>query len=175
VEFFTGQAVASEIAQLQPAQRRDALKNLHPAAFVNFTLPPDRAVYFIGGATPLYFIPAGGPGSVVYHTTWDRNPLGDAIREHPDDPGAWTAAIRVASTRGRVHRARIDFVLVDFDELARLHPADARRPVWFDPAVTPERLTRWLTQECEPVQAWRVGESGGAALFRLRDAAAPES
>lgn len=176
VEFFTGHAFAAEFAQLQPAQRREALAGLHPAAFINFTLPPDRAVYFIGGATPLYFVPVGGPGCIVYHTTWDRNPLGDAIRAHPDDPKAWTAGVRADGRPGTrsVPAPRIDFVLVDFDELSRLYPEDGRRPVWFDPDVTPERLTRWLTRECEPVQVWRSGESSGSALFRLRDAATPE-
>src|SRR5690606_15247325 len=125
-------AFAAEFSGLSAAERREALLSLPPAPFINYTLPADRAVYFVGGATPLYFLPAGGVDAVVYQTTWDRNPLGDAIRAHPDDMAAWTAAVR-GSARGPA----IDFVLVDFDELGRLYPSDQSRPVWFDPAAKP--------------------------------------
>lgn len=168
VEALTGQWYAPQLAELSASERAKALLELAPTPFVNFTLPPDRAVYFIGGAAPLYFVPAGGVHAIVYHTTWDRNPLGDAIRAHPDDPGAWTADIR-DDARG----LPIDFVLVDFDELARLNPQDSSRPTWFDPDVTPERLTRWLQQECELVRGWPTGERSGTFLFRLRTPSTP--
>jgi hypothetical protein len=158
VETLTGQWYAPQLAELRPPDRTRALLDLPPTPFVNFTLPPDRAIYLIGGAAPLYLIPGGGTHAIVYHTTWDRNPLGDAIRTHPDDLPAWTAAIRDAS-RG----LPVDFVLVDFDELARLS-----RSAWFDPDVTPERLSRWLQQECEVVRGWPTGERSGTFLFRIK-------
>jgi hypothetical protein len=62
---------------------------------------------------------------------------------------------------------------VDFDELSRLTHRDEGKESWFDPGVTPERLRRWLDEECEPVRAWRpFADAGGIALFRLKDAGA---
>lgn len=171
VESLTGHAYARDFAQLDATAQKDALKTLPTAPFINFSFGPDDSVYFLGIATPLYFLPPGGVQSVVYHTTWDRSPLGDAMRAHPDDPKAWTAAIR-ASRNG----PPVEFVLVDFDELSRLTAhtdlhAD-HKDSWFDPDVTPERLRRWLGEECEVVRAWSNGAGGGTYLFRLHSAPA---
>jgi hypothetical protein len=163
VESLTGHAYARDFAQLSAGEQQKALLSLPPAPYINFSFAPDDAVYFLGIATPLYFLPAGGVPAVVYHTTWDRSPLGDAMRAHPDDPKAWTAAIR-----GSRNGAPVEFVLADFDELARLASRTDQRDSWFDPDVTPERLRRWLAQECEVVRAWTDGASGGIYLFHLR-------
>lgn len=105
-----------------------------PEVMLNL-LPPPGGVYLLGDATPMYFaVPA------LYHTTWDRSPLGEAIREAPGEPAAWTAALRSAGVR---------LVLVNFAELERLH-----RSGWYDPAVTPEAVRDWLRAEGRVVHSW---------------------
>jgi hypothetical protein len=124
---------------------------------------PD-AVYLLGDATPLYYLAATGDdgAGVVYHTTWDVSPLGDAIRARPEEPAAWTDALR---GRG------IGFVLINFDELARLIDRDR----YFDAEVTLARIEAWLGDpgsRCQAVKVWTFdgGASGprpGRMLVRL--------
>ncbi|HRQ74273.1 MAG TPA: hypothetical protein PLU35_14720, partial [Phycisphaerales bacterium] len=113
--------------------------------FLNRRAPAGRTVYLLGEATPFYYT-----GRVVYNTTWDRWPLGEAIDAAPDNPAAWSADLR---GRG------IDAVLVCFPELERL-----RRSGYADPRVTPERVARWLESAAAPVRAW-PGE--GRTLYAL--------
>ena len=117
--------------------------------FLNRRASAGTAVYLLGEATPFYYT-----GRIVYNTTWDRWPLGEAIETAPDNPAAWSAALR---ERG------IDAVLVDFSELERL-----RRSGYADPRVTPERIARWLDAAALPVRAW-PGE--GRALYALPEPA----
>lgn len=135
------------------------------------TLPGEPgAVYLLGDATPLYYLGAtgGADAGVVYHTTWDRSPLGDAIRARPEEPAAWTDALR---GRG------IGFVLINFDELDRLIEHDR----YFDPDVTTARVRAWLADpgaRCEVVKVWTVGAGEGSArpsraLVRLIRATGP--
>jgi len=113
--------------------------------YVNRVLSPDAVVYLLGDATPLYW-----RSGVVYNTTWDAWPLGEAIREHPGDPSAWSGALRA---RGITH------VVVNGSELARLH-----RSGWSDPKVTPEAVRAWLETLGPPVYS----EPGtGRYLFEL--------
>ncbi len=117
--------------------------------FLNRRAPAGRTVYLLGEATPFYFT-----GRVVYNTTWDRWPLGEAIDAAPDNPAAWSASLR---KRG------IDAVLVCYPELERL-----RRSGYADPRVTPERVARWLESAAVPIRAW-PGE--GRALYALPEGA----
>ncbi len=117
--------------------------------FLNRRASSGATVYLLGEATPFYYT-----GRVVYNTTWDRWPLGEAIDGTPEDPAAWSEALR---GRG------IDAVLVCFTELERL-----RRSGYADPRVTPERVARWLDAAAVPVRAW-PGE--GRALYALPEAA----
>ncbi len=117
--------------------------------FLNRRASAGRTVYLLGEATPFYYT-----GRVVYNTTWDGWPLGEAIDSAPDSPHAWSAALR---DRG------IDAVLVCIPELERL-----RRSGYADPRVTPERVARWLESAAAPVRAW-PGE--GRALYTLPEVA----
>lgn len=128
------------------------INQLGPEGYVNLCLPPRSGVLLLGDATPLYYT-----RPVVYATTWDDHPLAHAMREHPDDQAAWTLAL---------HARAIDFIVVNFSELARLG-----RSGYLDPALTPARVEAFLERACVPVRRW---ESSGQALFRLRDAAARE-
>ncbi|MFG0305258.1 MAG: hypothetical protein ACF8Q5_03475 [Phycisphaerales bacterium JB040] len=111
------------------------LGKLIPSAFINHELPDDALVYLLGDATPFYY-----ETPVLYNTTYDSWPLGDAIRDHPDDPGAWGDSLR---SRGVTH------VLIAFGELARLSDSG-----WIDPDVTPERVRAWSRSLPEPVMIW---------------------
>jgi hypothetical protein len=172
VPAFTGEAYVQEFGRAPPADRTVFLGAVSaPAVYTHLALEASDAVLMIGNAAPLYFLAGGtGPGEIFYQTTWDKSPLGDAVREHPDDPGAWTAAIkswissrwggRRGSSPGRV------FVLVDVDELARLSLKDH----WYDPSVTPAVVETWMKREGTIVRAWPAGP-GGTYLFRLSGAA----
>jgi hypothetical protein len=139
----TGEAFRAELAGLPPAERSKQLDNLGPEAFCNFFLPRDATLYLLGDATPLYFrLP------VLYNTTWDTWPLGDAIRAAPADPAAWTGTLLSRGVR---------FVLLDPGEIDRL-----TRSGWIDPAITPGAVSDWLSRSARPVKSWPV-----ATLFEL--------
>ncbi len=97
----------------------------------------DGLVLLVGDSTPLYF----GPG-VVYHTTYDTSPLGDLMRDAPDDPAAWTRGLREMG---------IGWLLVNESELRRLHASG-----WYDPAVTPERVRTLADSLGGPARIWQA-------------------
>ncbi|MEZ6241480.1 MAG: hypothetical protein R3B57_00400 [Phycisphaerales bacterium] len=126
-----------------------ALGDEYEIAYINQELPPDARVSLLGASTPLYLA-----RPVVYNTTWDSWPLGEAVEQAPDDPEAWSAALRA---RGVTH------VLVDFGELGRLSQSG-----WIDPRVTPEAIEAWLGSLGRAMKVW--GGGGGrprAALYRI--------
>lgn len=87
---------------------------------------PGETLYLLGDSTPFYV-----PGPLVYHTTWDASPLGDAVRttaESEDAPFEWS---------GKLLDRGIDKILINFSELSRLIESK-----WYDPAVTPEVFRR---------------------------------
>ncbi len=81
----------------------------------------DGLVLLVGDSTPLYF----GPG-VVYHTTYDTSPLGELMRDSPDDPAAWARGLREMG---------VGWLLVSDSELRRLQASG-----WYDPDVTADRV-----------------------------------
>ena len=108
---------------------------------------PDERVYLLGDATPFYYsVP------VLYHTTYDRSPLGQAMRRAPADPDAWTRELRALGVR---------YVLYAPGEIRRL-----RASGWYDPIVTTDAVERWLAHSARPVHA---PERQGRVLFELRD------
>ncbi|MFZ4573896.1 MAG: hypothetical protein ACOYN0_05825 [Phycisphaerales bacterium] len=143
--FFTGEVQAGIAKTMTSAEdRRKLMDNLPPAALSN--LLKVGKVYLLGDATPLFW------NNAVYNTTWDRWPFAEAVAKGPDDPWAWNATIRA---KGVTH------VFVSQSELERLG-----RSGLIDPAVTPERVRRWLTTCGEPVKAW---PEAGCSLIRLRE------
>jgi hypothetical protein len=144
VAGFTGMGLDRQIREVPAPERLRFFQEVaSPTAFVNLALRPQEAapeasgprVYLLGDSTPLYSLAALGGSSasrVVYHTTWDRSPLGTLIRAHPDDPAAWTA--------GLVGEHRFTHLLVNFAELERLVNVDR----YYDPAVTAEAVRRLL-------------------------------
>ncbi len=144
--ILTGEALRGPLARASAEERERFLAGAEPESLLNLTLPPGRSVYLLGGATPLYFaVP------VVYNTTWDRWPLGEAMRANPATPGAWAGALRA---RG------IDLILVNRGELGRL-----QRSGFADPLVTPEAASQWLDGSGRVVRDWvRTGQT----LYELR-------
>jgi hypothetical protein len=124
----TGAAFTSE-------ERAGANAALGPDLYVNFNVPSGRIVYLLGGSTPLYFT-----ADVLYNTTWDRWPLGEAIRAAPGDPAAWS---RDLARRG------VSLVLLNWVELARLS-----RTGWADPVVTPGAVDAWLKSGVRVIREW---------------------
>ena len=156
----TGLIVESHFADLTSEQQKKFLaEDASPWAYVNLGLrpqdSPEAGVFLLGDGAPLYYAAAvgnapwgssDGRSKVIYHTTWDTSPLGEAIRKHPDDPTAWTEAIRELGAT---------YVLVNFDELSRLVTQNR----YYDADVTPERVALWLSDP-------RSGTGGG--LTRVR-------
>lgn len=173
VETITGHAYADELAQLSDSLRQMRLKEVPmPTIYVNYAFNQGDALYLLGPSTPLFYFPPDGEAGLWYNTTWDASPLGIAAREHPDDPAAWTAAVRHAM------QARFDaggrplasvYVLVDYSEISRLYPADTRKQVWFDPVLTPTLIRRWLASQGTLVHSWPAGEEQGVYLYELRE------
>src|SRR5690606_29159035 len=131
----SGEIFRAPLAAATPAERREFFASAPPEAFVNLALPPGETVYLLGDSTPLYFtVPT------LYHSTWDRSPLGEAMRRHPGDPGAWTRELRERGVR---------FVLFNPSEIERLHRSGAGGPggSWYDPLVTTEAAAAWLSGE----------------------------
>ncbi len=144
----TGAGAAALLARTRdPAESAAIVAQLGPEAYVNLCVPPGAGVALVGDGTPLY-----STRPVLYATTWDAHPLATAMRDRPDDPGAWAAALRAGG---------IDYLVVNFNELGRL-----RLSGYLDPAFTPDGIGRLLERACVPVRQW---EESGQALFRLSD------
>lgn len=92
-------------------------------------------ISLLGDATPLYLKP-----DIVYHTTWDRSPLGDILRAFPDDPERWQPELAALG---------ITHILINRAELARL-----RASGWLDPEVTEDAVTRLEAALGPPVARW---------------------
>ncbi|MGD9688726.1 MAG: hypothetical protein AB7K52_02805 [Phycisphaerales bacterium] len=156
-----GDLVKEELKSLAEQDREGLIRSLGPEAYVNNFI--DRGewgspggerfdagggggaagkVYLIGSATPFYFRGAAS-GRVVYHTTYDRSLLGEAMRAHPGQPEMWS---EVLLARG------IEHVFVDFSEVLRLSEAG-----WNDPDVTIDAVAGWIVGWCVPVREWRLG------------------
>jgi hypothetical protein len=79
IDKFTGES-------LEPAQREDMAATAFPDILINFVLPHNSRVLFVGNATPLYILDVH---KVVYQTTWDRGLLSKIMHDDPDQPSAW--------------------------------------------------------------------------------------
>lgn len=152
VDRFSGELTRAQMATMTPDERAATLASAPPQVFVNLTVDPRETVYLLGDAAPLYYT-----GRVLYHTTWDRSPLGEAIEANPNNPSLWRRALR---DRG------VSWVLVNYAELVRYWESD-----WYDPRVSSERVEQFIATLGEPVKVWREGSGGVAvALYRLAPA-----
>lgn len=120
-EFFTGRAAK------EPASTAAGWSHVRP--------PDSGLVYLVGDATPLYFAPGA-----LYHTTYDPSPLGQLMREHPDDPSAWARALQ---DRG------VGWLLISDSELARLQSSG-----WYDPIVTRESVRAFAEAMGGATRVW---------------------
>jgi hypothetical protein len=135
---FTGELSARSLRELRPRERADLLA------------APGEVVYLLGEARAFFVRPP-----VVYHTTWDASPLGDAIESAPEaGPNAWTRSLREQG---------IGMVVVSEPELARLIGKDG----WYDPRVTLERVSAWVGSLGEPL--W-IRADGRVLIFRIGEA-----
>ncbi len=149
--WYTGHAQRLEVRGMDEARARDRLRAIEAAgglpvfAWINLMAPAHDTIYLLGDSTPLYVRPP-----VVYHTTWDASPLGEAI-ESGKTPEAWIAHLR---DRG------IDLVLVNLSELHRLIERDG----WYDPRVTMARVEAFMDALGTPIRAW---PEQGRVLFTV--------
>lgn len=128
------------------ADRRSFLSEAGPTVYCNFTAAPDDVLYLLGDATPLYHT-----GKIVYNTTYDAGPLGDAIAANPQNPARWIDALLA---RG------ITRVLVNKAEIDRLS-----RSGWLDPAITPEAIEQSIGRFGRIERTW--GDQT-IVLYRLK-------
>lgn len=147
VPALTGQALREAWPMLTPDDRSAVLQDAPPAAFANLVLERSTLL-LLGDSTPLYFrVP------VIYHTTWDRSPLGDALDRHGRDLDAALESLR---ERGVTH------VLVNADEYARLF-----NDRWYDARVTPEVVEGVIKNGGAIVRSWSGSGPLGTYLIRL--------
>ncbi len=143
--YFSGSLFAVGMRGTDVEDRQRAMQNAPITAYVNLLLGETPAfqfqgtvpgsVYLLGDSTPFYYsVP------VLYHTTYDASPLGEAIRNNPLDPEAWTRELRA---RG------VSYVLYAPTEVARL-----RASGWYDPLVTHDAIDAWLSTYSMRVHDW---------------------
>jgi len=118
--------------------------------WAHFEVGGDELLYLLGDSAVFYFA-----APVLYHTTWDVSPLGEAVRRWPDDPEAWVASLR---------RLGVTHVLVNAKELFRL----VEKEGWYDLDVTLDRMVALTGVLGEPVRVW---PDQARAVFRLPAAA----
>ncbi|MGE3108804.1 MAG: ArnT family glycosyltransferase [Phycisphaerales bacterium] len=175
VEFVTGEAFAAHLATLDNDRAEQLLREQADEVLAaRYRLRATDALYMVGAATPMYYLPGGTNGvrNLWYNSTWDMSPLGRAVRSHPADHASWTRTVRDAlGIKARKSGFSLDdvYVLVDENEIRRLYPVQPGQPVWFDPELTLDRVNGWIKEEGEIVQSWPDPLSGlGSFLYRLR-------
>lgn len=167
VEAITGELLARAWRDLPEPDRAQILRQIPVESLVNLALgsrsplrvrsgssvgdAPAR-LYMLGNSTPLYF-----HVDVRWHTTWSISPIGAGVRAGSD---LRTIVSQLARPRDQGGEG-ITHVLVNFDELARLH-----RDGWYDPEVTPELAARLIREHGEVIRKW-PGPGGGSVLARL--------
>lgn len=130
----------------EPGRAKELAASAWPEVFVNVLLPPGRTVYLLGDGAPLYFT-----CPVLYNTTWDKWPLGEAMRRTPGKPSVWTKEL---------WNRQVQFVLVNAAEIDRLQKSG-----WADPMVTNDAVNAWLKEEGRLIRSW---PEIGVGLFELR-------
>jgi len=139
----TGAMWQDVFGDMSAQDRTNLLANRPPEAVVNLTLNRAWQLLLIGDATPLFYTrpsTRARTGSTLYSTTWDTSIFVQAIAANPDDPAAWSSALKA---RG------IDACMVNMAEVTRLS-----RSGFADPALTPEAVEKWLRSHTRPLAMW---------------------
>jgi hypothetical protein len=144
---LTGETFRAEWASSAGAAHRQIESDLSSEAYVNLVIGAQGGItYLLGDSAPLYFT-----APILYHSTYDRSPLGELIRAHPGNSDVWARTLWDAGIR---------HILLNHWELARLH----ERSHWYDPVVSPERAATFLNLHATPVRDW---PEVGRTLYRL--------
>lgn len=141
VGTMTGEALRAVYEEANPGEREQIEREIFgPAQWINVVgAPTIQRLYLLGDSTPFYFrVP------VLYHTTWDASPLGEAMRGRGDALGG------------------VSHVLVNFAELRRL-----RRDGWYDPDVSPEAVLDLMLRRGREIRRWTTPEGGESVLFEI--------
>ncbi|HZW07159.1 MAG TPA: hypothetical protein VFF65_08540, partial [Phycisphaerales bacterium] len=139
VSYLSGETEREEYDTLPLSEREDLDKHASMPVYTAVIMrDPGDKLFLVGDATPLYYLVP-----VVYNTTWDRSALGEAMARSPDEPAAWTRAVRAT---GATH------ILINEAEIARY-----RATYGFDPAITADRLNTWKFTLGDPVRTWKAG------------------
>ncbi len=152
--MIDGLAVISGAAFFDlPADQQAERLRQDPRLSLALLTDPTERIYLLGDSTPFYLL----RDNVLWHTTWDRSPLGEAIRKNADDPAAWRRHLR--------EQERITIISVNWSELHRLSQTDG----WYDPAVTPGVVAEFLESQAETVQTFTDAQGRLiASIHRLR-------
>jgi hypothetical protein len=143
--FRTGE-LNRRILMQAPERAAELVESASSEILVNVLTAPGTKVYLIGEARSLYYT-----CPILYNTTWDKWPLGEAMRRSPAKPEAWTKELRDAGVR---------LVLVNAAEIDRLQASG-----WADPLVTNQAVEAWLKEEGRLIRSW---PEIGVWLFELR-------
>lgn len=185
-EPWLGESLRRELLALDEPWRwavideSETIRSRPPQVYVNLLVDPTQTVYLLGDATPLYFT-----GRVLYHTTWDRSPLGDAVERFPEAPAAWRRALHQRGVRWVLHNPReLERLWAsgaaaragdDSMESGKGSPGRTAGPNdnqagatgWYDPRVTPQVVARFIAALGPPEFVWGDADRPGAALYRL--------
>lgn len=134
-ESLSGATLISALRTMPREQQEAVLEGLDITRYINVTLKPDDVVYLLGESGSTYAM-----RPVIVHSTWDASPLGDAVRATPEDPKAWARALWKRGVR---------YVALNPAELQRLWSTR-----WYDPAVTPDAVGRFISTQTEVVRDW---------------------
>lgn len=132
----------------EPHRAEELAKVASPEIFVNVLAQAGTKVYLIGEARGLYYT-----CPILYNTTWDKWPLGEAMRRAPGKPAEWTRDLWNQGVR-----------LVMFNE-AEVDRLQTSGKGWADPLVSSEVVAAWLKEEGLLVRSW---PEAGVALFELK-------
>jgi hypothetical protein len=149
--FLTAEALPPPPAD--PANRARERNSLAPHQWINLAHAGSiRRLYLLGDSTPYYF-----RVTILYHTTWDPSPLGVLLRETADDWDEIVSRLAAPPPEG----LGVSHVLVNFDELHRLH-----RDGWYDPDASPDAAAE-LIRRSTIVESWSIAGSAGRVLIEL--------
>jgi hypothetical protein len=124
--FATGDAFAAALRGAPEPERQAAILASAPVAFfVNHLLPADAGILLVGESRLFHL-----RRPVVASSVWDRGVFDRVVAANPDAPESWREALLAEGIR---------YVVLDLDMLDRW-----RASGWLNPALTPERLARFV-------------------------------
>jgi len=108
-------------------------------AIVNDLATPGETIYLLGDATPVYL-----RSPIIANTVYDRWPIEDAIKAHPNSPSQWAQTLANQS---------IDLIVISFSEIER-YAQSGWLPTSLLESLEQGAMRDWITSLGEPIYIW---------------------